>query len=324
MKANCLAPLIIISIFITFSHGLSNAQVDYPTKPIQVLVGYPPGGSTDILIRALAEEAKKYLGKEVVIINKPGAAGTVGGIQVAIANPDGYTLGAIVSTAFTISPFLMDVSVDLVTQTTPILSFAKFYGGMFARADSPFKNLKDFLDYAKKNPDKATYGHPGAATRPYLGMAMIAAHEGVKINFVAFPGDAPNAAALLGGHILSAGGSAGTVWISQIQAGQLKFLAVEERLYMFPEVPTVTELGYPYSLPTVVFLFGPKNLPEPIVKKLEDAFYKAMQSTAFKDLAMKNVVYAEKNMFREELATFLHTEKAKTGELIKKFGFGKK
>ena len=315
----------IFSVFLMMIFpGLSQSQGDYPTKPIQIWVGQPPGGSTDILIRALAQDAKNYLGKDIVAVNKPGAAGTVSASQVAAAKPDGYTLGANPTAAFTIGPYFQDLSVDLVAETTPILTYAKYYGGIFVKSDSPFKNLKDFLEFAKNNPGKATYGHPGVGTRSHLIMGMIAAKEGIKMNFVAFAGDAPEVTAILGGHVMAGGASAGTIWTSQVQAGGLRFLAVEEPMYLFPGITTLAELGYHYSLPIYVFLFGPKNLPEPIAKKLEDAFGKASQSAAYTDLARKSMVYAEKNMFREELAQFLQTEKAKTGDFIKRVGLGKK
>ncbi len=311
-------------IFVVSSAGVSKAQGDYPNKPIQIFVGQPPGGSTDILIRTLAQEAKSYLGQEVVAVNKPGAAGTVGAMQVAAAKPDGYTLGANPTAAFTIGPYQQNLAVDLVNETTAILTYAKFYGGVFVKSDSSFKSLKDLLEYARKNPGKLTYGHPGVGTRSHLIMEMIAAHEGIKINFVAFPGDAPEVAAILGGHVLAGGASAGTIWTSQIQAGQLRFLAAEEKIYLFPELPTLGELGYPFSLPICVFLFGPKNLPDPVVKKLEDAFGKASQSAAFKEFTKKNVVYTDRIMLHDELSKFLQTEKARTGEFMKKAGLLKK
>lgn len=317
--------IVILSFFIILYSNLSIAQVDYPAKPIQILVGYAPGGSTDVLVRTLAQEAKRYLGQEVIIVNKPGAGGTVAAISVATAKPDGYTLGATPSSTFTVSPFLLELSIDPLKETTPILSVAKFNVAVFVKSDSPFKNLKGFLEYATQNPGKATYGHPGVSTRPHLVMEMIAAQEGVKINFVAFPGDIPTTTALLGGHIMAAGCSAAG-WISHVQAGTLRLLAVmeEERMDPFPDVPTIVELGYPYSLPLVVFLYGPKGIPEPLVKKLEDAFDKASQSSTYKKVAIENALYAKKNMLREELAKFLDSEKTKTGDIIKKLGLGKK
>lgn len=317
--------IVIFSFFIILYSNWSIAQVDYPTKPIQMLVGYAPGGSTDVLVRTLAQEAKRYLGQEVIIVNKPGAGGTVAAISVATAKPDGYTLGATPSSTFTVSPWLLELSIDPLKETTPILSVAKFNVGVFVKSDSPFKNLKGFLEYAKQNPGKATYGHPGVSTRPHLVMEMIAAQEGVKINFVAFPGDIPTTTALLGGHIMAAGCSAAG-WISHVQAGTLRLLAVmeEERMDPFPDVPTVVELGYPYPLPLVVFLYGPKGIPEPLVKKLEDAFDKASQSPTYRKVATENALFSKKNMLREELAKFLDSEKTKTGDIIKKLGLGKK
>ncbi len=315
----------ILSFFIVISTGLLWAQVDYPTNPIQIVVGYGAGGSADIIARALAQEAKKYLGQEIVILNKPGAMGIVAVNQVAASKPDGYTLGATQSSCFILQPWLQDLTIDPLKEITPIISFAKFNIVAMVKSDSPFKTLKDFLEYAKKNPDKATFGTPGSGTAPQIVMAAIAAQEGVKINFVNFPGDAQIVSALLGGHIQAAGGaSAG--YVPHINAGAIRVLAAleEERVYLLPETPSVAELGYPYSLPVVVLLYGPKGLPEPIVKKLEDAFNKASQSPAFKEFAIKNAAYMEKIMFREELTKFLHTRKAKSGKIIQGLGLGKK
>ena len=131
-------------------------QADYPTKPIQILIGVPPGGSTDILVRTLGNEAKQYLGQQVMIVNKPGAAATLAATQVAMAKPDGYTLGVAPSITFTSSPFLLELPVDLEKESTPILSFAKFNVGIVVKSDSPFTTLKDFLESSKRNPGKNT------------------------------------------------------------------------------------------------------------------------------------------------------------------------
>ena len=301
------------------------AQAAFPTKPIQILIGYAPGGSTDVLIRTLAQEAKRFLGQEVVVVNKPGSAGSVAAAQVAAAKPDGYTLGSSPSSTFTVNPFLQDLQMDLVKETTSLLSVAKFNVAIFVKADSPFKSLKDFLEYARQNPGKATYGNPGTGTRPHLVMAMVAAQERIKINLIPFPGDVPTATALLGGHVVAAGCSAGG-WVPHAQAGTVRLLAVaeEERIEEFPNIPTLVELGYPYPLPLVVFLYGPKNLPEPIAKRLVEAFDKASRSATFKDVATKNSLYAKRNIYREELTTFLLNERTKTGEIIQKLGIGKK
>lgn len=313
-------------IFLILLIPLSSlAQLDYPTKPIQMFIGFPAGGSVDILSRALVNEAKKYLGQEIVIINKPGAAGTVAAIQVVNSKPDGYIIGGTTSSGFTVTPNLQTIPVDLIKESTPIISFAKWNVGILVKSDSPFNTLKDFLEFAKKNPGKATYGFPGAGTIAHLVMEMIALHEGVKINFVAFPGDVPTATALLGGHIMVAGFAAGG-WIPHVNAGSLRLLAMmeDERMDLFPNITTIRELGYPYTLPQVAFIYGPKGLSEFISKKLESAFDKAIDSDSYKKVAVENGLYPKKIMLREELTKFLHNESEKTKEIIKKLGLGKK
>jgi tripartite-type tricarboxylate transporter receptor subunit TctC len=318
--------LIILLFFsIGVTSDLSIAQVDYPTKPIQILIGYPAGGTTDILVRALTEEAKKYLGQNFIIINKPGAQGSVAVTHVVTGKSDGYTLGVSPSSTFTVNPFLQDLNVDFVKESTPILSFAKFAHGIVVKSDSPFKGLKDFLEYAKENPGKITFGLPGVGARGHLIMEGIAAGERVKLNFIFFQGDVPITSALLGGHVMAAVYTAGG-WVAHVRGGTLRVLAVleEERMDPFPEIPTIVEMGYPNPLPITVFLFGPRGLSESIVKKLAETFDKASQSPTFRKLAIDNLQYTKKNMFPEELAKFLYTEKEKTGDLIQRLGIRKK
>ncbi len=311
--------------FTAISPTFSDGQVNYPVNPIQILVGFPPGGSIDILGRALAQEARKYLGQEIVIVNKPGAGGTVSVNQVVNSKPDGYTLGISPSIPFTCSPFFLGLRVDLVKECTPILSLAKFNVGIIVKSDSPFNNLKDFMRYAKQSPGKLTYGFPGVGSKPHLVMEMMVLQERTNINFVPFAGDAPVVSALLGGHITMGSGSAGG-WVSHIQAGTLRLIAVmeDERMDLFPEIQTVVELGYPASLPNRVFLYGPRGLSEPVVKRLEDAVSTAIQSSIYKKVAIDNALYEKKIIVREELASFLIAEKTKTGEFIHKLGLGKK
>lgn len=212
-----------------------------------------------------------------------------------------------------------------MNESTPILSLAKFNVGIIVKSDSPFNHLKDLLEYAKRNPGKIIYGFPGVGSKPHLVMEMMVLQEGIKINSVPLAGDAPIVSALLGGHITVGSGSAGG-WISHVQAGTLRLIAVmeEERMDLFPEIQTVVELGYPSSLPNRVFLYGPKGLSEPILKRLEDAFNMASQSHVYKNIAIDNALYEKKIMFRKELVNFLIAEKTKTGEIIQKLGLGKK
>jgi tripartite-type tricarboxylate transporter receptor subunit TctC len=314
-----------VLIMLAMMAGPSSGQAPYPTRPIQVFVGMAPGGSVDVLVRALGHEAKNYLGQELVIVNKPGSGGAVSAIQVAVAKPDGYTLGATPSATFTVTPFIQDIKIDLVKESSPILSFSRFDVVAYVKADSQINTLKDFVEFARANPGKATYGTPGVGTKAHLAFTAIAAQEGVRMTHVPYAGDAPAATAVLGGHVvLGAGSPLGP--LPHVQAGALKLIAVvgEERMELFPSVPTTVELGYPYPLPVVHLLHGPRGVPDPIIKKLEDAFEKASQSSVFKDLATKNLLYSKKHLFGDELATFLLNERARTGELIQKLGLVKK
>jgi tripartite-type tricarboxylate transporter receptor subunit TctC len=309
---------------VLLSPVVSQGQDTYPSKPIQMVVGFPPGGSTDVLIRPLANEAKKFLGQEIVILNKPGATGTVAAAQVATSKPDGYTLGVTPSSSFLIAPFLQDLPTDLVAETVPVLSFGKFNNAFFSKSDSQFQTLKSYIEFAKQNPGKASYGYPGVGSTPHLVMSAIVAQEDLKVNMVAFQGGHPTTTALVGGHVMLAGSSGGE-WLEQFKAGQIKLLAFidDERVEPFTDVPTVVELGYPYPFPLYVFIYGPKGLPTPIIKKLEDAFNKASQAPAFKELCRNTGLSAKRNIFHQELVTFLPAEKAKIGQFMKKFGLAK-
>jgi tripartite-type tricarboxylate transporter receptor subunit TctC len=305
--------------------GLVNAQKDYPNSPIQIEIGNPPGGGADLLTRGLAKEARKYLGQEIVVTYKPGANGTVSLAHVITVKPDGYYLGATPSTTVTNAPLILDLRFDPFKEIIPIVAYARYVSVLTVRRDSPFKTLKDFLDYAKQNPGKATLGHPGLGTTVHLTMAAIAARDGIKMNFTPFSGDAPAITALLGGHIMASGGAAAG-YAPHVQAGSLRVLAAysEERLEDFPDVPSFAELGYPRPPRLWIFLYGPKGLPEPIVTKLEDAFGKAAQSPAFKELTVSNTASLKKILVRDELLKNLLAERAVVADLFQKTGLTKK
>jgi len=177
VKGKLAAATVLIVLLALSSPSLGQAQ--YPTRPIQMyVVGMAPGGSLDVLVRALGHEAKKYLGQEVVIVNKPGSGGAVSAIQVAIAKPDGYTLGATPSSTFTVTPFIQDVKIDLIKESSPLLSSSRFDVVAYVKSDSPINTLKDFIEFTRANPGKATYGTPGVGTKAHL--AFTAFRKGVE------------------------------------------------------------------------------------------------------------------------------------------------
>jgi tripartite-type tricarboxylate transporter receptor subunit TctC len=316
--------LVLSSVTILLSHE-TLAQVQYPTQTISLVVGYQPGGPTDVIARVLAQEAKKYLRQEIQVVNKPGGGATIGVGVVINSKPDGYTLGCSPTPPFILIPHLQDLPYDALRDTTPILSIGTFRIAAAVKSDSPFKTFKDFIEYAKNNPSKASYGHPGPGTRPDIVMQMIAHQENIKLNYVPFHGDSPALTALLGGHVMAAGMNSGT-FIPHVKAGDLRFLVIleDDRLEEFPNVPSIKDLGYDYALPLILLIYGPKNLQENIISKIEEAFDKATRSPSFIRVAREHELHVKRNMFHKELMEYLIREKARTGEIIKKVGLGKK
>jgi tripartite-type tricarboxylate transporter receptor subunit TctC len=299
----------------------------YPAKPITLVVGMPPGGITDLVSRVMAEEAKKMLKQEVLVASKPGASQTVAMSYVISAAPDGYTLGSTTDTPILRAPHMMTLSFNPLADTSPILFYGTFRSIVIVPADSPFKTLKDMLDFTAKNPTKLTYGSPGLGTTAYLGMAGMALQKGLKVSFVPFAGDAAVLTAVLGGHIMAGSLGIGSC-ISQIKAGKVRVIGIvegEDRLDMFPQAQTLHELGMQDALPAPGFvIFGQKNLPAPIVKKLEETFVKAADSPAFKKFAQENDIYAvKKGGTGTDLQKVLKIGYEKTGILMRALGLDK-
>jgi tripartite-type tricarboxylate transporter receptor subunit TctC len=163
---------------------------EYPTKPVTLIVPWPAGGSTDIVMRAMAESASKVLGQPIVVDNKAGGSGTVGpAAMVAAAKADGYTIAQIPITVFRL-PLMQEVSWDPAKDFTYIVHLTGYTFGVTTSAESQFKSWKDVTDYAKQNPGKVTYATPGAGTSLHIGMEQIASLAGIKLTQVPFKGGA--------------------------------------------------------------------------------------------------------------------------------------
>jgi len=298
---------------------------EYPTQPINAVVGFAAGGTTDAANRLVADEAKKVLGVDILVQNKPGANTTVAISYVISAKPDGYTIGTSADTGFLRAPHMMKLNFDPIADTTPIVYYARSHNFIIVREDSPFKTFQDVLDYAKANPGKLTYGNTGIGSSLYLGFAGVASEKGLTFGNVVFPGDAQVLLAVLGGHVMAAGLSAGPT-VPQIKAGKVRVLALTDgvrRLDDYPQVPTLSEFSKPENvMPSLgLIVFGPAGLPPNVVKKLEDAFIKAANSEAFRKWGAENQVYPlAKPLTGAELRQYLVAENRKMGDLIDRLG----
>lgn len=253
----------------------------FPNGPITLVIPWPPGGATDVSMRPLAEGVKKVLGQPVMIENRLGGGSAVGVGSIVGKKPDGYLLSQTVASLHRNS-FINKLPFDTVNDLTPIILVAGNLYGILVRPDSPFKTLKDLAEYARANPGKISYMASGVGTGGHIAMEEFAYNAGgLKFSHIPSKGDPESSAALLGGHVDCISTTAG--WVPLVEAGKLRLLATygEKRTKKFPNVPTVKELGYKTVHSSPMVIFGPKGMPEGIVKILHDAFHKAQSDPGF-------------------------------------------
>ncbi len=258
---------------------LAGAQ-DYPNKPITLQVPYPPGGSTDVGARIVAAIAEKMFGQPVVVVNKGGAGGQLGWTELSKQKPDGYYLGMISM------PHMLTAILDPERKSTfkaeditPIISQALDPTTISVRPES-WKTLKELIDDAKKRPGQITAGIVGYLQDDEIGYLQFAEATGVKLRLVYFDGAAPAITALLGKHVDVLFCTVADNY-NQYKAGKIRLLTImdKERTKFYPELQTTAELGYPTVLSASTRGMGaPKGVPQPILKKIEDTFKKAMES----------------------------------------------
>jgi len=278
------AALLALAI-VTFA-GVAQAQ-QFPTRPVTLIVPWPPGGGTDIGMRALAAATEKHLGQSIVIENKPGAAGTIGPANMAAnAKPDGYTIAQLPITVFRM-PFIQKTSFDPAKDFTYIIHLTGYTFGVVVKADAPWKTFQELLDYAKANPGKLNYGTPGAGSSLHITMEQIAKQKGIKWTQVPFKGQAESMNALLGGHIDVQADSTG--WAGVVNAGQARLLVTwgAHRTKNWPTAPTLKEVGIDMVSNSPFGIGGPKGMDPAVVKVLHDAFKKGMEEQIYKDAMAK-------------------------------------
>jgi tripartite-type tricarboxylate transporter receptor subunit TctC len=251
----------------------------FPSKPITFIVPVPPGGPTDLAVRLICKEAEKELKQPIVVVNKPGGALTVGTAALAKSKADGYTIGFSGGPPLFVTPLLEKVPYDPLKDIRSVLQVGGFNFGVYVKADSPFKTIGDLFAFAKKNPNKVTYGTTGVNSMGNIMMEQVAKREGAQITHIPFKGTPEVQTALLGDHVLF---GAGDFNASLLQAKQIKLLMMlkDEPSAEYPDVPTLKKL-YDLPYPMYISVVTQKAVPDPIVKKLEDAFQKAMKAAIY-------------------------------------------
>lgn len=291
---------------------------------IKLLVGFPPGGSTDVLARVIAQEAGKRLGRDIIVLNKPGASGAVAANEVASSPPDGLTLGITPSATMTLSHVFQGIKPDLLERTEPLLQVGFQSIGFVVKTDSPFKTYGDFVKAAKAEPTKIAIGMPGAGTTTDMLLRAAFQQDGLEVNIVPFRGDVPTTQAVLGGHVQAAGVSAGG-FAQHIEAGTLRLLvAMEaERLPVAPAAPTFKELGYDFAGNAIQYMYAPKGLPAAERTRLIDVLTAVISEPVYVDIARKNVLFTPTRRTGDELARYLLEDRARNTSLATRLGLAK-
>ncbi len=298
--------------------ALPAAAQDYPAKPIEVVVGFAPGGGTDMVARAISDVAAKYTGQPLVVNNKPGATGIIGSQYVYNSKPDGYTL-LVAGGSETVSvPHFKSLPFNPITGFDPVIRLMVERIGFYVKTDSPWKTMKDLIADAKKNPDKYSYATAGVGGLHHASMLVTEKRTGIRMTHVPHKGGAENLAALAGGHVNVAMASPNEAY-ALVQGGRVRCLAITalERSPTEPNAPTMRELGYDIYIDNQKGFVFPAGVPQPIRQKLHDAVKKAYDDPQFKASAEKlklELSYLNGDDFRKALKSMYD----QIGESVKK------
>lgn len=300
------------------------AAADYPTRPVNLMVAYPAGGSTDVAARILAAIAEKSFGQPIVVVNKGGAGGQVGWTDLSRQKPDGYNIGFINLPAFNTVILDPDRKATFnIDSFTPIINQVLDPGAIWVKADSPVKTMKDLIAMAKAKPSTLRTLTTGVLSDDHLAILMVEeAAPGATFRIVHLEGGAAQMTAILGGHADVAFDNVGSI-VKRVKSGEVRAIAVldPQRSKFLPDVPTAAELGFP----TVVSnstrgIAGPKGMAPAVVKKLQDVLGKAMQDPEH-IAKLEDAGIAVKVMVGDEYAKYyreLHEKAARYTEWARK------
>jgi tripartite-type tricarboxylate transporter receptor subunit TctC len=296
---------------------------EWPDKTIKLAIAYGAGGSTDMVSRLLASKLEKQLGVPVICENKPGGGGTVTASLAIAQKPDGNFLFTLVTGPAFLTPHMQKVPFDPVEDFTVIARVAKWHYALLVKADAPWKDFKEFIAAAKANPAKISYALSGVGNPQDLMMEYLKQAEGIDWKKIPYTSGPEAIAATLGGHVSCMVGVA--EWVPQVKEGTLRLLATfdEERMTMYPDVPTLGELGYDIAAPSLYSIAAPKGISPDKVEKLDMAIKKACDEPDFKELLNKMYMIPA-YMGHQEMPTVVKNTYAKMGKIIKDAGLGKK
>ena len=269
---NSMVYLATLGIAFLFCSGAFAADEPYPSRPVNIVIGYTPGGVMDTHAKIIGDRFGDVLGQPMLRIHKPGGGGVLGASFAARAKADGYTLHVTTSSALILTPILKKVDYAF-EDFVPLAIYAKAVMRLYVRADAPWKTLEDFLAEARKRPGQLKVSSPGRMTHMHFVIEALSKHAGIKLAHVPYKSCGEAVTALLGGHVDADVCSAS---MGQAEAGMVRVLAAAdyERSKYFPEVKTFIEQGYSVALPGYYTLAAPAKIPPQILEVLTGGMQK--------------------------------------------------
>jgi len=301
------------------------AQPTYPNRPIEFIIPFPPGGPADTAARIIQPQMSAALGVPIVLVNKPGGGGALGGDYVAKSKPDGYTVYATTNSTLTIITAMQPDLTYRPSDFAAVGSYLTDLSVITAKAGGPWKTLDEFVDHAKKNPGKLSYGSAGLGTVSFFTVELFKLAYGLDITHVPFQGTGPVKNAIMGGHVTIA--SSGLSSLAPLmRSGDLLPLVTTapKRVAAFPNVPTLAEKGAPEaSLNIWMALFVPAKTPRDIVDRLSQALDKTMKEPSVLAAVEKSGMIID---FRDPAGTakLVETEHEAVKKVVTRLGIGKK
>ena len=303
--------------------GVAVAQGAYPSKPITMIVPFPPGGLADIVGRPVAEAMSRNLGQPVVVDNKGGAGGGIGMAQVAKAAPDGYTILMALS-SYSVLPeadtILGRQQMYSYASLRPIARITADPTVLAVRADAPWKTVKDFIEDARKRPGAINFGSSGNYGTMHVPMEILKQVANVRMTHIPYTGAGPAVVALLSGQVDAVASGPATV-LQHVKAGKLRVLAHwgSSRLELLPDVPSLKQAGYNAEYAQWSGVFVPAGTPEPVVQRLRQALRFAANDTKVKDAILaagSPVLYQDTPDFEKYVQGDVH----RMQDVVKKIG----
>jgi tripartite-type tricarboxylate transporter receptor subunit TctC len=263
------------------------SKISYPRRPINVLIGFAPGGGSDVMLSMVRPLMEKTLKTTLVPVYKPGSGSDIALTELAFAKPDGYTTVISCTPQVPINPVVRETQYK-ISDFVFVANVVTDPGILVVRAESPYKTLADFTKGAKDNPGKIGVGVSSAPGDDWFAMHMLQEIAQVKLNIVPFPGDGPSWQAALAGHVDASSNNLGIVY-PQVKAGKLRALAImtDKRSPYLPDVPTFKELGYNFFSGSSRGFAMPKDTPKEVVQVFATAVKRVMENEEFKANALK-------------------------------------